>query len=246
MPPMLITLLVHAATAAATDPEKACAGFTTVEGYGMTKSGHYWAGPAAGGAACCAKCSKDAKCNAWTYHQHGSPGSECALGTDATPVKLAKSGNVAGYRNGHSPGALPPPAPPGPKPDPEASCAATSPSPPAKAGSPSIVLFLMDDMDVMLGSWKALPKTTKLLSKNGATAKNWVIHTPVCCPSRSELVTGRYFHNIRVADPEDGGCMHVNVTGSLESTFYADWYFGPHLQQAGYTVGIFPIVVHRL
>lgn len=33
--------------------------------------------------------------------------------------------------------------------------------------------------------------------------------------------------------------MHVNVTASLDSAFYADWYFGPHLQQAGYTVGIF-------
>ena len=31
--------------------------------------------------------------------------------------------------------------------------------------------------------------------------------------------------------------MHVNVT--LDNDFYNDWYFGPHLQQAGYTVGIF-------
>jgi arylsulfatase A-like enzyme len=50
----------------------------------------------------------------------------------------------------------------------------------------------MDDMDVMLGSWGALNKTTKLLSEKGATAENWMIHTPVCCPSRSELVTGRF------------------------------------------------------
>jgi arylsulfatase A-like enzyme len=50
----------------------------------------------------------------------------------------------------------------------------------------------MDDMDVMLGSWGALNKTTKLLSEKGATAENWMIHTPVCCPSRAELVTARF------------------------------------------------------
>lgn len=46
-------------------------------------------------------------------------------------------------------------------------------------------------------------------------------------------MTGRYFHNIRVAEPSDKGCMHVNVSASLTSPFYTDWYFGPHLQQAG-------------
>jgi arylsulfatase A-like enzyme len=100
-------------------------------------------------------------------------------------------------------------------------------------------MFLMDDMDIMLGSWDAVTKTTKLLTEKGATANNWMIHTSVCCPSRSELVTARYFHNIRVANPTDRGCMHVNVSADLTHPFYADWYFAPHLQQAGYTVGIF-------
>lgn len=33
--------------------------------------------------------------------------------------------------------------------------------------------------------------------------------------------------------------MHVNVTGSLGHPFYSEWYYAPHLQQAGYTVGMF-------
>jgi len=52
-------------------------------------------------------------------------------------------------------------------------------------------------------------------------------------------VTGRYFHNIRVDQPGDRGCMSVKVDAALNSTFYADYYFAPTLQQAGYSVGIF-------
>ena len=42
-----------------------------------------------------------------------------------------------------------------------------------------------------------MPKTKALLADQGATADQWFIHTPICCPSRSELVTGRYFHNLK-------------------------------------------------
>lgn len=58
-------------------------------------------------------------------------------------------------------------------------------------------------------------------------------------PTRQELLTGRYFHNIKAAKPTDPGCMHVNVSLNTSlSPFYAapadgGWYFAPHLQQAG-------------
>merc|ERR1719473_1331633 len=81
-----------------------------------------------------------------------------------------------------------------------------------------------------------MTKATALLSEEGATANNWFIHTPVCCPSRGELLTGRYFHNIYVKNyPGNPSCMSVAAGGQ----FYNEWYFAPHLQQAGYTVGIF-------
>ena len=95
-----------------------------------------------------------------------------ALGTVAREIK-SSAGSYGGYRAGHAPD---PEKPPSPAPDPEAPCAATPPAPPAKAGSANIVMFLMDDMDLKLGSWKALTKTTKLLSDEGATAENWMIH----------------------------------------------------------------------
>ena len=107
-------------------------------------------------------------------------------------------------------------------------CASTPKTEPASRCSPNIVLFLTDDMDQMLGSWTPMNKTQRLLADQGATATNWMIRTPVCCPFRAQLLTGRYFHNLRVAKPSDGGCMHVNVS-TQASAFYDQYYFAPHL-----------------
>jgi arylsulfatase A-like enzyme len=43
-----------------------------------------------------------------------------------------------------------------------------------------------------------MPKTRMLLGEFGATASNWFIHTSVCCPSRAETLTGRYFHSLKM------------------------------------------------
>ena len=75
----------------------------------------------------------------------------------------------------------------------------------------------------------------------------------MCCPSRSEYLSGRYHHNIRddrfeanpdgsachgdeaVGSPHPCGCMHVNSTTAVfEGLTYANY-----MQQAGYTTGYF-------
>ena len=82
----------------------------------------------------------------------------------------------------------------------------------------------------------------------GAHAVNFHIHTPICCPSRSETLTGRYLHNVKlpVAEKQCGGgyggvdafgnvcCMHVDEGLVNNNTFVK------HLAlQAGYRVGMF-------
>ena len=101
---------------------------------------------------------------------------------------------------------------------------------------PNIVLVLADDLDHTLDSARhALPQTQQLIGKQGATASNWFIHTPICCPSRAELLAGRYFHNLRVEKHDDpGGCTHANL-----SKIYDGGYFAPAFSQLGYTVGVF-------
>ena len=111
----------------------------------------------------------------------------------------------------------------------------------AASSAPNIVVVLADDLDQTLGSaGLALNKTREIIGENGAKAKNWFAHTPICCPSRAEILTGRYFHNLRTASPKDPGCMHINVSRNASaSEFYSKFYFATHFQKLGYTVGIF-------
>lgn len=106
------------------------------------------------------------------------------------------------------------------------------------ATKPNFLIFLTDDMDIRLGGWEPMRQTTTLLSEKGATATQWNIHTPVCCPSRAELLSGRYFHNVRRSVP-GGGCMHVDETkvnpvsfaSTLVTANYSNGYFGKHMNQ---------------
>ncbi len=108
------------------------------------------------------------------------------------------------------------------------------------ATRPNIVLILNDDHDEFLGGWTPMNQTRALLGARGATARNWFIHTPVCCPSRAEILTGRYFHNLRVDGPDDGGCMHANLSkvenfsyaAALARAGYVNGYFGKHVNDA--------------
>ena len=116
----------------------------------------------------------------------------------------------------------------------------------AAAAKPNFVFFLTDDQDQMLGGSfptingsTPMPHTEREMSQKGATATKWFIHTPICCPSRSELVTGRYFHNIKktdgcpIGDAEADCCMHVD-TDLVNNATLARVF-----EQAGYKVGIF-------
>eukprot|EP00940_MAST-03C_sp_MAST-3C-sp2_P000795 g795.t1 len=95
---------------------------------------------------------------------------------------------------------------------------------------PNIFLLLTDDQDVLLGSMDAMVKTRELLGEAGVTFDNAFVHTPICCPSRSSFLSGRYLQN-------SGTFQNSIVTGCSNQT----WVDGPetrtyavHAQKAGY------------
>ncbi len=99
-----------------------------------------------------------------------------------------------------------------------------------KPNPPNILLLLTDDQDVILGGTSNQPLLLKHLADQGTTFKNYFVHTPVCCSSRSSILTGRYIHN--------GGAVTNFVSGNCDGP---DWIannekrtFAVYAKQAGY------------
>lgn len=96
---------------------------------------------------------------------------------------------------------------------------------------PNIVVVVFDDLEVPLAD--ALPRWQQL-QQQGTTFDHAVVTSPLCCPSRVSILTGRYAHNHGVtwnAGPK-GGQKRALETGA-ESCTVAVW-----LQQAGYRTAL--------
>jgi hypothetical protein len=93
-----------------------------------------------------------------------------------------------------------------------AAAAAVRPAP----ARPNVVVFMADDQDMWLGGETPIPKTRKLVADGGARGLNFFVATPVCCPSRTETLTGRYMHNLVLgaggATGHGHDCMNQNST----------------------------------
>ncbi|KAF2368478.1 Sulfatase N-terminal [Trinorchestia longiramus] len=95
---------------------------------------------------------------------------------------------------------------------------------------PNIVLVLTDDQDVVLSGAQHMPWVHQLLLEEGTVLSNAFVASPLCCPSRSSILTGRYVHN--------HGALNNSLDGHCSDTF---WQNQPeketvavHLQAAGY------------
>ena len=94
----------------------------------------------------------------------------------------------------------------------------------------NIIVTLTDDQDLMLGSMARdgpMQNLIKHVVDKGANFTNGFAHTPICCPSRATIQTGRYMHNTGVVDNGCGGEEFVDGPEKLNVGYY--------LQQAGYT-----------
>ena len=104
----------------------------------------------------------------------------------------------------------------------------------AANAKPNIVFILLDDLDEIVSPyWDAMPATRQLVRQQGVRFSNAFAPTPICCPARSTILTGKYGHNTGVLTNggDRGGWATFVANGNEERTF-AVW-----LQQAGYHTG---------
>ena len=104
-------------------------------------------------------------------------------------------------------------------------CPDSTADPPPKP-RPNILVFLTDDQRMDPEMYKVMPATRRLFRDEGLEFTNAVVTTPLCCPSRASILSGRYVHNHGVRINKDAGKLDQSLTWPVE------------LKKAGYQTGM--------
>jgi arylsulfatase A-like enzyme len=100
-------------------------------------------------------------------------------------------------------------------------------SPAGEGERPNVLIILLDDMraDELLSM---MPRARTLFEDRGTHFANMFATTPLCCPSRTSILTGEYAHNHHVQDNENARPFRIRQKYSIEG----------YLKRAGYKTAI--------
>jgi arylsulfatase A-like enzyme len=101
--------------------------------------------------------------------------------------------------------------------------AVPTPTATAQEQRPNILVILTDDQRASISS---MPQTTEWLREGGTRFPRAFATTPLCCPSRASIFTGRYAHNHRVQTNPEASKLDQETT------------IQRYLQDAGYRTAI--------
>src|SRR5215207_9010689 len=90
-----------------------------------------------------------------------------------------------------------------------------------QTGDPNILVIVTDDQRAM-DTMEHMPRTVDWFGRGGTTFTEGFATTPLCCPSRAAIMTGRLNHNNNVQTNGDQELLDHNST------------IARYLDQAGY------------
>lgn len=108
------------------------------------------------------------------------------------------------------------------------------------AGKPNVIFIYTDDQNLAEFEPRYMPRTFKLLADPGTVFSDYVVATPLCCPSRATYVTGNYPHNSGVFSNRRGYSQLKGKFNTLpvwmRNAGYRTAWIGKFLQ--GYESGV--------
>lgn len=99
-------------------------------------------------------------------------------------------------------------------------------SPAAANGRPNVLVIMTDDQRAD-GTMEVMPQTRQWFETGGTRFSQFFATTPLCCPSRASVFSGRYTHN------------HGVFTNDLAAAMDQRYTIQAYLKVVGYRTGIF-------
>ncbi|CAG2206011.1 GNS [Mytilus edulis] len=113
------------------------------------------------------------------------------------------------------------------------------------SGKSNIVFVLTDDQDLILGGQIPIVKTNELIGDHGMLFNSMYVASPLCCPSRSSILTGKYVSSHKAYNNSIvGGCSSPEWQKTQEidafpvymkKQSYTTFFAGKYLNQYGFT-----------
>jgi arylsulfatase A-like enzyme len=108
------------------------------------------------------------------------------------------------------------------------------------SGRPNILIILTDDQSIGTMTKQVMPNTLREIADQGRRYTNFYITDPLCCPSRSSIMTGQLNHNNHVTG-NSAATFHLNMDTTLQHYLhqagYQTWISGKFLNGWKYTPG---------